>query len=77
MCDIVKSDTYFFDFDGVIVDSIAIKEKAFVSLFENYGSEIQKKVAAHHLNNGGITRLDKIKYYFQNTEESSPQLLLR
>ena len=62
----MQADAYFFDFDGVIVDSIEIKAKAFASLFMNYGSEIQSKVVTHHLNYGGMTRSDKIKYYFEN-----------
>jgi len=61
----MQSEAYFFDFDGVIVDSVDIKAKAFGLLFERYGSQIQKKVMTHHLNNGGMTRSEKIKYYFE------------
>jgi phosphoglycolate phosphatase-like HAD superfamily hydrolase len=63
---IMQADAYFFDFDGVIVDSVPVKAKAFALLFENYGSEIQEKVIEHHLNNGGMTRKEKIHYYFEN-----------
>ena len=62
----MQPDAYFFDFDGVLVDSVEIKAKAFACLFLNYGSEIQGKVVNHHLNNGGMTRAEKIKYYFEN-----------
>jgi len=61
----MQPEAVFFDFDGVIVDSVDIKAKAFGILFESYGSQIQKKVMAHHLNNGGMTRSEKIKYYFE------------
>ncbi len=62
----MESEAYFFDFDGVIVDSVQIKAKAFALLFESHGSQIQEKIVSHHLNNGGMTRSEKIKYYFEN-----------
>ena len=61
----MKYNSFLFDFDGVIVDSIEIKAKAFGKLFESYGSEIKAKVVEHHLNNGGMSRSDKFKYYYE------------
>lgn len=58
--------TIFFDFDGVIADSVDIKTKAFAKLFEGYGEEVVKKVVEHHLNHGGVSRYDKFRYYYQN-----------
>jgi len=57
---------FFFDFDGVLVDSVEVKTNAFAKLFEKFGSEIQAKVVEHHRNNGGMTRKDKFVYYYQN-----------
>jgi len=57
---------FFFDFDGVIADSVDIKTKAFGKLFEKYGPEIQGKVVVHHLNNGGMARREKFIYYYLN-----------
>jgi len=62
----MKSEAFFFDFDGVLVDSVLVKAKAFAALFDSYGSKVKKKVIEHHLNNGGMTRKDKIQYYFEN-----------
>lgn len=56
----------FFDFDGVLADSVDVKTNAFAKLFEKFGSEIQAKVVEHHRNNGGMTRKDKFVYYHQN-----------
>ncbi len=39
-----KIKTVFFDFDGVLVDSVNIKTKAFAKLFDPYGQEIEAKV---------------------------------
>lgn len=52
----------FFDFDGVLVDSVGIKTTAFRQLFEHFGEEILAKVLEHHRLNGGISRIDKIQY---------------
>jgi len=58
--------TIFFDFDGVIADSVDIKTKAFAKLFKRYGDEIVKKVVEYHLSHGGVSRYDKFRYYYQN-----------
>ena len=58
--------TIFFDFDGVIADSVDIKTKAFAKLFKRYGDEVVKKVVEYHLSHGGVSRYDKFRYYYQN-----------
>jgi len=55
-----------FDFDGVILDSVNVKTKAFESLYEKYGRDIQNKVVKYHLEHGGISRFEKFKYYHKN-----------
>ncbi len=52
----------FFDFDGVVIDSVGVKTEAFRKLFEPYGEEILIQVLEHHRLNGGISRIDKIQY---------------
>lgn len=54
----------FFDFDGVLVDSNAIKSKAFESLFAAYGNEVIARILAYHRHHGGISRVEKIRYAF-------------
>ena len=55
-----------FDFDGVIVDSVDIKTKAFGELFEEEGKDISGKVVEYHLNNTGVSRFDKFRYIYKN-----------
>lgn len=55
-----------FDFDGVLIESIDIKTKAFAKLFEREDAEVVKKLVAYHLNNGGISRFEKFKYIYKN-----------
>lgn len=56
----------FFDFDGVILDSVDCKTQAFVSMYSKYGEEISKKVRDYHLLNGGISRFEKFRYWHKN-----------
>lgn len=63
--DIGKYQYFFFDFDGVLVDSLPIKTEAFGELFENDGPEIVRKVREYHLANGGVSRYEKFRYYYE------------
>jgi phosphoglycolate phosphatase-like HAD superfamily hydrolase len=53
----------FFDFDGVIVDSVQVKADAFVALYVDYGPEIMAKVAACHHTHRGKSRFEQIAYF--------------
>lgn len=61
----LKYDAIFFDFDGVLADSVEVKTQAFVKMFEAFGPDVQEKVKEHHRNNGGMSRFDKLYYYYQ------------
>ena len=56
---------FFFDFDGVLADSVEVKTRAFAKLFERYGSAVEAKVVEHHRKNGGMTRVDKFYHYYR------------
>lgn len=62
---------FIYDFDGVICDSVNVKTLAFAELYKSYGKEIQDQVVRYHLEHGGISRFEKIRY-FQNTLLQSP-----
>ena len=61
---IQKKKGLIFDFDGVLVDSVNIKTNAFSELFSKYEDTIRLSVVNHHLENGGMSRFEKIKYYY-------------
>lgn len=63
----------FWDFDGVIKDSLEVKTRAFVELFEPYGAEVAGRVREHHLANGGMSRFDKLPLYLRWAGEESSQ----
>lgn len=76
-------NTIFFDFDGVIVESVDIKTQAFAKLFQHEGHEIVSKVVDYHTHNTGVSRYDKFKYFYREflkrplSEEEFEQLCNR
>ncbi|MCX6077379.1 MAG: HAD hydrolase-like protein [Campylobacterales bacterium] len=54
------------DFDGVILDSMKIKGDGFVALFDAYEKEKVKLLEEYHYANGGVSRFEKIKYFFNS-----------
>ena len=54
-----------FDFDGVLVESVDVKTRAFARMFKEKGVEVVKKVTDFHLMNGGLSRIHKFKYYYE------------
>lgn len=53
----------FWDFDGVIKDSLDVKSNAFAKLFSPFGDKLTNKIVDHHNNNGGVSRFKKIPLY--------------
>jgi len=63
---IVRYEALFFDFDGVLADSVEVKTEAFGKLYEPYGPEVVAQVIDHHRRHGGMTRTDKFFHYHRN-----------
>jgi len=53
-----------FDFDGVIIDSLPIKEFGFREIFKKYNINLVDKLIAYHDLNGGLSRFVKIRYFY-------------
>lgn len=62
---IITSDVVFWDFDGVIKDSTAIKLAAYVEMFLDFGPAIGQCVSAHCQSDGGLSRYDRIPKLFK------------
>ncbi len=56
-------EAFFFDFDGVLADSVEVKTQAFAKLYESHGHEVVRKVIEHHRRHGGMTRAEKFHHY--------------
>jgi len=61
-----KWQAVFFDFDGVILDSVDVKTQAFATMFRQYGPEVEKAVLEYHLAHGGVSRFKKFEYYYNH-----------
>ena len=59
-----KSDLYFFGF-GNMAKAIyqRIDKEAFGEIYSDYGSSISEKVKSYHIENGGLSRYEKIRYF--------------
>ncbi|MBM3778437.1 MAG: HAD family hydrolase [Acidimicrobiia bacterium] len=55
----------FWDFDGVIKDSVQVKGEAFHELFAPFGGDLAARVLAHHEAHTGVSRFEKIPLYLQ------------
>jgi phosphoglycolate phosphatase-like HAD superfamily hydrolase len=55
-----------FDFDGVLVESVEVKTKAFARLFADEDSGVVKQIVAYHLRNVGISRFEKFKTIYRD-----------
>lgn len=58
-----KIKNIFFDFDGVIAESVSAKTEAFRDMYLSYGSDIADKVVLYHINHGGVSRYEKFLYW--------------
>ena len=56
--------TILWDFDGVILDSMKIKGDGFIELFKEYDKSYLLELKKYHFNNGGVSRFEKIKYFY-------------
>lgn len=55
----------FWDFDGVVKESVSVKEDGFVHLVRGSDEEVADRVRRHHRENGGVSRFEKIPLYLQ------------
>ena len=60
-----KFKNLIFDFDGVIIDSVVIKNKAFLQSVNKYSNFIKKRFMKFHLDNLGVSRVKKYEFLCQ------------
>ena len=56
--------TIFWDFDGVILNSMPIRDYGFAKIFEEFDKELVDKLLEYHTLNGGLSRYVKIRYFY-------------
>lgn len=59
--------TIFFDFDGVIKDSVKVKSESFEKLFLPFGESVSKRIRTHNEGSKGMgmSRFDKLPIYIE------------
>ena len=67
----------FWDFDGVIKDSVKAKGDCFVGLFKEYSETIKAKIQKHHEENGGVSRMQKIPIYIKMSGQITSDKLVQ
>lgn len=58
-----RFEAIVFDFDGVLVESVDVKTRAFAALYAGHAEAFMAEVAAFHLANGGLSRFAKFRHY--------------
>lgn len=53
----------FWDFDGVIKESVEVKTEAYVALFAHAAPALAARIREHHEAHGGMSRFEKIPIY--------------
>ena len=62
----MKYKYIIFDFDGVLAETNDIRFDGFHSLFKNHNEDLVDDLIQYARLNGGKSRYDKIKYFFEN-----------
>ena len=58
--------TILWDFDGVILDSMTVRDWGFKDIFKDFSKEHVIKLLEYHHANGGLSRYVKIRYFYEN-----------
>jgi HAD superfamily hydrolase (TIGR01549 family) len=58
-----------FDFDGVILDSMVVRDLGFREIFKKYPKEKVEELINFHRINGGLSRFVKIEHFYKNILE--------
>ena len=53
-----------FDCDGVILESVDVKTRAFGQIVEEYGPEAVARMTEYHLAHGGVSRIRKFEWFY-------------
>ena len=60
-----KIETLFWDFDGVIMDSNAVRDLGFEEVLKDYPKVEVDALMTFHQDNGGLSRYVKFRYFFE------------
>ena len=70
----------YWDFDGVILNSMPVRDNGFEEVLKDHPHDEVKQLLSYHKKNGGLSRYHKFRYFFEVikgesiTEEKVDQL---
>lgn len=63
--------TIFWDFDGVIMNSNAVRDRGFLEVLKDYPQDQVDQLMAFHQENGGLSRYVKFRYFFEEVRNET------
>ncbi len=57
--------TILWDFDGVILDSMSVRDWGFEEIFKDFSDDLVQQLIEYHRANGGLSRYVKIRYFYE------------
>jgi phosphoglycolate phosphatase-like HAD superfamily hydrolase len=64
--DLEQKENILWDFDGVILDSMSVRDYGFVEIFKAFKPKDVEALLEFHKKNGGWSRYVKIEHFFKN-----------
>ncbi|MBY5949932.1 HAD hydrolase-like protein [Algoriphagus marincola] len=61
----MKITSIFWDFDGVILDSMNVRDWGFREIFKDFRKSQIEEIIQYHRINGGLSRYVKIRYFYE------------
>ncbi len=58
-------EAILFDFDGVLVDSMHIRDLGYREIFKEFSLDLVNQLIKYHRINGGLSRYVKIRYFYE------------
>jgi|25_taG_2_1085351.scaffolds.fasta_scaffold00878_9 phosphoglycolate phosphatase-like HAD superfamily hydrolase len=71
MISLKNKKNIFWDFDGVLMDSMPVRNKGFELVLKDYPEEQVRELMAFHLKNGGLSRYVKFRYFFEEIRKET------
>jgi phosphoglycolate phosphatase len=68
----MKIKVVVFDFDGVLVDSVGLKNQAFEEIYQEHFGELTLEVQEYINKNGGLERAKRFTHFYQSKEGRDP-----
>jgi phosphoglycolate phosphatase-like HAD superfamily hydrolase len=74
---VAGSEVIFWDFDGVIKDSVEVKILAFQKLFSDQSQVVLNQIRDHNERNSGLSRFEKIPLYLSWSNKPNTNKMAR